>query len=72
MSFLEQQRHVDTESKITNKNFQFSSKPLKNFFFVASILTIIVLFVALYVLCKHTKLRTLKDWLYTNYSITAI
>ena len=53
-----------------NKNFLSSSKWLRIFFFIATILTLIVLSVVLYLVCEHKEKKLLLlDWLYTKYNI---
>ena len=56
--FSDQQRYID-QTIDHSENFLLNSIPLRIFFFIASILTVVILFAVIAWVCKHVKLKTL-------------
>ena len=53
------ERHASTDTNLPKKNFFSSNFILDIFQFVAAIISILFTLLAIYLLCKHMKLRTL-------------
>ena len=47
------------ELEMPNKNFFFDNYTIDIFLFVTAIISFLVMIIVMYVLCKHTKLKTL-------------
>ena len=53
------ERHITMELELPNKNSFFNNFTTDVFLFIAAIISILVMNLVLYILCKHMKLKTL-------------
>ena len=54
-----QESHTNTELEMLNNNFFFNNYTTDIFLFVTAIISILVTSIVMYILCKHSELKTL-------------
>ena len=54
-----QERHTNMALELPNKNFFFNNNTIDTFLFATAIISMMVTTIVTFLLCKHTKLRTL-------------
>ena len=57
--FYLQERHIIMDSELPNKNFFLNSFTIGVFLFITAIISLFVMTLVMYILCKHMKLKML-------------